>query len=257
VTPDHAARRIKVDFMGTSPQLPGNFNAPMAITRAAVLYVFRTLVEDAIPLNEGCMRPIDIVVPEGCMLNPKPGAAVVAGNVETSQVIVDALYGALGKLAASQGTMNNFTFGDAQYQYYETICGGSGAGPGFDGASAVQTHMTNSRLTDPEILESRFPILVERFSVRRNSGGAGEHRGGDGAVRIIRFRQPMTAAMLANRRATSPFGLMGGEDGKPGRNHVRRANGSVVELGATAQADVQAGDAFVIETPGGGGFGKR
>jgi 5-oxoprolinase (ATP-hydrolysing) len=256
VTPDRAARRIKVDFTGTSTQLPGNFNAPMAITRAAVLYVFRTLVDDAIPLNEGCVRPIDIVVPEGCMLNPKPGAAVVAGNVETSQVIVDALYGALGKLAASQGTMNNFTFGDEQYQYYETICGGSGAGPDFDGASAVQTHMTNSRLTDPEILESRFPILVERFSVRRGSGGEGEHRGGDGAVRAICFRRPMTAAILANRRSTSPFGLKGGGDGQPARNYVRRANGEIIELAATAQVDVRPGDVFVIETPGGGGFGS-
>ncbi|HEX5005899.1 MAG TPA: hydantoinase B/oxoprolinase family protein, partial [Hyphomonadaceae bacterium] len=214
------------------------------------------LVDDAIPLNEGCMRPIEVVVPEGCMLNPKPGAAVVAGNVETSQVIVDALYGALGKLAASQGTMNNFTFGDAQYQYYETICGGSGAGPGFDGASAVQTHMTNSRLTDPEILESRFPILVERFSVRRGSGGEGRNKGGDGAVRTIRFRQPMTAAILANRRSTSPFGIEGGGDGKPGRNYVRRANGDIVDLPATAQVDVEAGDVFVIETPGGGGVGE-
>jgi 5-oxoprolinase (ATP-hydrolysing) len=255
VTPDLTARRIRVDFTGTSAQLPGNFNAPLAITRAAVLYVFRTLVDDAIPLNEGCLRPIDIVVPEGSMLNPKPGAAVVAGNVETSQVIVDALYGALNRLAASQGTMNNFTFGDDRYQYYETICGGSGAGPGFDGASAVQTHMTNSRLTDPEILESRFPILVEQFSVRRGSGGEGRHHGGDGAVRAIRFLAPMTAAMLSNRRSTSPFGLAGGGDGKSGRNYVRRANGEIVELPATAQAEVQPGDAFVIETPGGGGFG--
>jgi 5-oxoprolinase (ATP-hydrolysing) len=171
-------------------------------------------------------------------------------------VIVDALYGALGRLAASQGTMNNFTFGDERYQYYETICGGSGAGPGFDGASAVQTHMTNSRLTDPEILESRFPVLVERFSVRRSSGGAGEHHGGDGAVRAIRFRRPMTAAILANRRLTVPFGLKGGGDGKPGRNYVRRNGGEIIELAATAQAEVEAGDAFVIETPGGGGFGK-
>jgi 5-oxoprolinase (ATP-hydrolysing) len=256
VAPDRAARRIVVDFTGTSAQLPGNFNAPLAITRAAVLYVFRSLVDDAIPLNEGCLRPIDIIVPEGCMLNPRPGAAVVAGNVETSQVIVDALYGALGKLAASQGTMNNFTFGDDRYQYYETICGGSGAGPDFDGASAVQTHMTNSRLTDPEILENRFPILVERFSVRRGSGGEGRHRGGDGAVRVIRFRQPMTAAILANRRSTAPFGLAGGGDGKPARNYVRRADGEIVELGATDRVEVRAGDAFIIETPGGGGFGR-
>ena len=255
VRPDKAARRLMVDFTGTSEQLDGNFNAPRAITRAAVLYVFRTLVEDAIPLNEGCMRPIDIIVPDGCMLNPRKGAAVVAGNVETSQVIVDALYGALGKLAASQGTMNNFTFGDAERQYYETICGGSGAGRGFDGASAVQTHMTNSRLTDPEILEARFPVLIEQFSVRRGSGGAGEHRGGDGAVRRVRFLEAMTAAILSNRRSTSPFGVAGGGDGAAGRNAVERADGRIDELAATAEVSVAAGDVFVIETPGGGGFG--
>ncbi len=256
VTPDHVARRIKVDFTGTSAQLPDNFNAPLAITRAAVLYVFRTLVDDDIPLNEGCLRPIDIVVPEGSMLNPRRGAAVVAGNVETSMVIVDALYCALGRLAAAQGTMNNFTFGDAARQYYETICGGSGAGAGFDGASAVQTHMTNSRLTDPEILESRFPVLVQRFAVRRGSGGAGRHRGGDGVVRAVQFREPMSAAILANRRATAPFGLEGGGPGQPARNYVRRASGETVELDATARIEMEAGDAFVIETPGGGGYGK-
>jgi 5-oxoprolinase (ATP-hydrolysing) len=255
IRPDKARRRLRVDFTGTSAQDAGNFNAPLAITRAAVLYVFRTLVDDAIPLNEGCLKPIDIVVPEGSLLNPRRGAAVVAGNVETSQVVVDALYGALGKLAASQGTMNNFTFGDERYQYYETICGGSGAGPGFDGASAVQTHMTNSRLTDPEVLEKRFPVLIEQFAVRRGSGGAGEHQGGDGAVRAVRFRQPMTAAMLANRRSTAPFGLQGGDAAKPGRNYVRRANGEIVELAATGKAQVETGDVFVIETPGGGGFG--
>jgi 5-oxoprolinase (ATP-hydrolysing) len=181
---------------------------------------------------------------------------VVAGNVETSQVVVDALYGALGVLAASQGTMNNFTFGDAARQYYETICGGAGAGPSFDGASAVQTHMTNSRLTDPEVLETRFPVLVEEFSVRRGSGGAGAHRGGDGTVRRVRFRAPMTAAMLANRRATAPFGLKGGSDGKPGANRVERASGRIEILSATAQAELAPGDVFVIETPGGGGYGQ-
>ncbi|MDP3738859.1 MAG: hydantoinase B/oxoprolinase family protein [Hyphomonadaceae bacterium] len=257
VKPDRAARRLVVDFTGTTAQDAGNFNAPLAITRATVLYVFRTLVDDAIPLNEGCMKPIDIVVPEGSLLNPKRGAAVVAGNVETSMVIVDALYGALGKLAASQGTMNNFTFGTERYQYYETICGGSGAGPTFDGASVVQTHMTNSRLTDPEILESRFPILIERFGVRRGSGGEGAHRGGDGAVRAIRFRESMTAAILANRRATTPFGLEGGSAGKPARNYVRRCDGRIEELPATAKVAVEAGDTFIIETPGGGGFGRK
>jgi len=255
ITPDHAARTVRIDFTGTSPQSSGNFNAPLAITRAATLYVFRTLVRDNIPLNEGCLKPIEIVVPDGSLLNPSRGAAVVAGNVETSQVIVDALYGALGALAASQGTMNNFTFGDEARQYYETICGGAGAGPDFDGASAVQTHMTNSRLTDPEVLETRFPVIVERFAVRRGSGGAGAHRGGDGSIRRIRFRAPMTAAILANRRATAPFGLHGGASGKPGVNFVERAGGGVVTLGATGKVDVAPGDVFVIETPGGGGHG--
>ncbi len=255
ITPDHERRTVRVDFTGTSAQSGDNFNAPLAITRAAVLYVFRTLVDDNIPLNEGCLKPIEIIVPEGSLLNPRPGAAVVAGNVESSQAIVDALYGALGVLAASQGTMNNFTFGDAVRQYYETICGGAGAGPAFDGASAVQTHMTNSRLTDPEVLEMRFPVLVEQFAVRRGSGGRGRHKGGDGAVRRIRFRAPMTAAILSNRRAIAPFGLAGGEAGARGRNAVERVGGAVEELGATAEVSVEAGDVFVIETPGGGGYG--
>ncbi|MEZ5971896.1 MAG: hydantoinase B/oxoprolinase family protein [Hyphomonadaceae bacterium] len=256
VTPDQSKRTVRVDFTGTSPQQESNFNAPLAITRAATLYVFRTLVNDNIPLNEGCLAPIEIIVPEGSLLNPKRGAAVVAGNVETSQIVVDALYGALGALAASQGTMNNFTFGDAKRQYYETICGGSGAGPHFDGASAVQTHMTNSRLTDPEVLESHFPVLVERFGIRRGSGGDGAHTGGDGAIRRIRFLEPMTAAMLANRRATAPFGLNGGGDGVAGHNQVERADGSVTTLAATGKTEVNPGDVFVIETPGGGGYGE-
>jgi len=256
ITPDPDACRVRVDFTGTSAQDEGNFNAPIAITRAAVLYVFRTLIDDAIPLNEGCLKPIDIVVPEGSLLNPKPGAAVVAGNVETSQIVVDALYGALGVLGASQGTMNNFTFGDDQRQYYETICGGAGAGADFDGASAVQTHMTNSRLTDPEILEQRFPVLVEAFSVRRGAGGKGLHTGGDGVVRRIRFRAPMTGAILSNRRITAPFGVQGGGDGKVGRTWVERKNGELIELGATGQAELEPGDVFVIATPGGGGFGS-
>jgi 5-oxoprolinase (ATP-hydrolysing) len=257
VRPDKIARRVTIDFSGTSAQDAGNFNAPLSITRAAVLYVFRTLVADAIPLNEGCLTPIDIITPEGCLLNPRKGAAVVAGNVETSMVVVDALYGAMGRLGASQGTMNNFTFGNERYQYYETICGGSGAGPGFGGASVVQTHMTNSRLTDPEILESRYPILIERFGVRRGSGGEGEWRGGDGAVRVVRFREAMTAAMLSNRRSTAPFGVSGGGDGRPGVNAVRRANGDVEMLRATARVEMSPGDAFLIETPGGGGFGEK
>jgi 5-oxoprolinase (ATP-hydrolysing) len=257
VRPDKAMRRVTIDFSGTSSQDASNFNAPLSITRAAVLYVFRTLVDDAIPLNEGCLKPVDIITPEGCLLNPRKGAAVVAGNVETSMVVVDALYGAMVRQAASQGTMNNFTFGNDRYQYYETICGGSGAGAGFNGASVVQTHMTNSRLTDPEILESRYPILIERFGVRRGSGGDGAWRGGDGAVRVVRFRQAMTAAMLSNRRATAPFGVAGGGDGKPGSNSVRRANGEVEMLAATAKVEMAAGDAFIIETPGGGGFGDQ
>ena len=253
---DAAARSAVVDFTGTSGQRPNNFNAPLSITRAATLYVFRTLVDDAIPLNEGCLKPIRLIVPEGSMLNPRYPAAVVAGNVETSQAVVDCLYGALGVLAASQGTMNNFTFGDDARQYYETIAGGSGAGPGFDGASAVQTHMTNSRLTDPEVLETRFPVLLEEFSIRRGSGGAGASRGGDGAVRRIRFLEPLTAAILSNHRRTAPFGAAGGEDGAVGVNRVERSDGSVEPLEATAEVEMGPGDVFVIETPGGGGFGR-
>lgn len=255
ITPDHERRRVRIDFSGVSAQHSGNFNAPLSITRAATVYVFRTLVADAIPLNEGCLKPIDIIVPEGSLLNPARGAAVVAGNVETSQIIVDALYAALGALAASQGTMNNFTFGDETRQYYETIAGGAGAGAGFDGASAVQTHMTNSRITDPEILETRFPVLVERFAVRRGSGGAGAHKGGDGAARRIRFLEPMKAAILANRRTTRAFGLCGGEAGAPGVNWVERAEGGLVTLGASGEVEIGPGDVFHIETPGGGGYG--
>ncbi|MBU3974642.1 MAG: hydantoinase B/oxoprolinase family protein [Alphaproteobacteria bacterium] len=254
---DAAARSAVVDFTGTSGQRPNNFNAPLSITRAATLYVFRTLVDDAIPLNEGCLKPIRLIVPEGSMLNPRYPAAVVAGNVETSQAVVDCLYGALGVLAASQGTMNNFTFGDEARQYYETIAGGSGAGPGFDGTAAVQTHMTNSRLTDPEVLETRFPVLLEEFSIRRGSGGDGANRGGDGAVRRVRFLEPLTAAILSNHRRTAPFGVAGGEDGAVGINRVERMDGSAEQLGATAEIEMAAGDVFVIETPGGGGFGAK
>lgn len=253
---DPAARSAVVDFTGTSEQRPNNFNAPLSITRAATLYVFRTLVDDEIPLNEGCLQPIELIVPDGSMLRPRYPAAVVAGNVETSQAVVDALYGALGVLAASQGTMNNFTFGDDTRQYYETIAGGSGAGPGFDGASAVQTHMTNSRLTDPEVLETRFPVLLEEFSIRRGSGGKGAHRGGDGAVRRVRFLEPLTAAILSNHRRTPPFGADGGQPGAVGVNRIERADGTVEALGSTAEVEMAAGDMFVIETPGGGGYGS-
>ncbi|MBB4267995.1 hydantoinase B/oxoprolinase family protein [Roseospira visakhapatnamensis] len=255
ITLDKAARQATVDFTGTDPQQAGNFNAPRAVTRAAVLYVFRTLVDEPIPMNEGCLAPIDIRVPDGCLLSPTHPAAVVAGNVETSQAVVDCLYGALGIMAASQGTMNNLTFGNDRHQYYETLCGGAGAAATFDGASAVHTHMTNSRLTDPEVLESRFPVLVDAFHVRRGSGGAGQHRGGDGVVRRLVFREAMTVAILANRRRVPPFGMAGGADGAPGRTRIERADGTVEDLGSTGSAEVGPGDAVVIETPGGGGYG--
>jgi 5-oxoprolinase (ATP-hydrolysing) len=252
---DKPARAARIDFTGTSPQQPNNFNAPVSVTRAAVLYVFRTLVNDEIPMNAGCLKPLQIIVPEASMLKPQYPAAVVAGNVETSQVVTDCLYGALGVLAASQGTMNNFTFGDGVHQYYETIAGGSGAGPDFDGTSAVQTHMTNSRLTDPEVLEWRFPVRLEDFRIRRGSGGAGRHRGGDGSERRVRFLQPMTAVLLANHRVVAPFGLAGGQPGATGQNWIERVDGSIERFGATHSAQVDAGDVFVIQTPGGGGFG--
>jgi 5-oxoprolinase (ATP-hydrolysing) len=252
---DRVARTALVDFTGTTPQLDSNFNAPFSICRAAVMYVFRTLVDDDIPLNDGCLRPVTIVAPEGSMLRPRFPAAVVAGNVETSQVVTDALYGALGVLAAAQGTMNNFTFGDETRQYYETLCGGSGAGADFDGADAVQTHMTNSRLTDPEVLEMRFPVLVEAFGLRPGSGGAGAHRGGDGVVRRVKFLEPMTAAILSNRRRVAPFGLNGGDSGAPGANRIERRHGAMERLDSTAEGQMQPGDVFIIETPGGGGFG--
>jgi 5-oxoprolinase (ATP-hydrolysing) len=249
-------RSAVVDFAGTSGQQPNNFNAPYSICRAATLYVFRTLVDDAIPLNDGCMRPIELRVPAGSMLNPRYPAAVVAGNVETSQAITDCLLAAARAMAPSQGTMNNFTFGNADHQYYETIAGGAGAGPDFDGADAVHTHMTNSRLTDPEILETRFPVILERFAIRRGSGGAGRHRGGDGISRHVRFLEPMSAGILSNRRRVPPSGLDGGDDAWPGINKVVRADGREETLSATASAEMAAGDMFVIETPGGGGFGK-
>jgi 5-oxoprolinase (ATP-hydrolysing) len=255
VTVDRQARSATVDFTGTSGQQPNNFNAPFSISRAATLYVFRTMIDDAIPMNDGCLRPITLVVPEGSMLNPLYPAAVVAGNVETSQAITDCLFAACRALAPSQGTMNNFTFGDEASQYYETIAGGAGAGPDFDGASAVQTHMTNSRLTDPEILETRYPVLLERFSIRTGSGGEGRQKGGDGVVRHIRFRKRMRANILSNRRQVPPRGIDGGGDAKGGLNQIVRADGSVETLTATASAEMREGDMFVIETPGGGGYG--
>ncbi|NUR14317.1 MAG: 5-oxoprolinase [Bradyrhizobium sp.] len=254
---DKPARTATFDFTGTSSQLPDNFNAPHSIVRAASLYVVRTLIDDAIPMNDGCLRPIRLIVPEGSMLNPKYPAAVVAGNVETSQVVTDALFAATGRLAPSQGTMNNFTFGNERHQYYETIAGGSGAGPDHDGTSAVQTHMTNSRLTDPEILETRLPVRLDQFAIRRGSGGEGAHRGGDGVIRAVTFLEPMRANILANRRRVGPRGIEGGADAQAGRNWVERADGTVEMLSATESADVQPEDRFVIETPGGGGFGRR
>ena len=255
VTVDTAARRATVDFTGTSAQQPNNFNAPKSITMAAVLYVFRTLVDDAIPLNAGCLKPIDVIVPEGCMLNPRHPAAVVAGNVETSQCVTNALYGALGVMAAGQCTMNNFTFGDATHQYYETISGGSGAGPGFDGTSVVQTHMTNSRLTDPEVLEFRFPVRLDSYAIRQDSAGAGRWQGGQGGERRIRFLTPMTASILSNGRGGGAFGMAGGSPGAVGENRVERADGRVEALGHIGQVEMAPGDVFVIRTPGGGGYG--
>jgi 5-oxoprolinase (ATP-hydrolysing) len=253
---DEHDRSAAIDFTGTSPQQANNFNAPLAVTKAAILYVFRTLVDDDIPLNAGCLKPLSIMIPQGSMLNPSYPAAVVAGNVEVSQVVVNALYGALMVMAAAQGTMNNFTFGNANHQYYETICGGSGAGFDFDGTDAVQTHMTNSRLTDPEVLEWRFPVLLEEFKIRAHSGGAGKHRGGNGVIRRLRFLEDMTASILSNHRQVAPFGLAGGKPGAVGHNWIDRADGRVEELASQAVVEMRSGDAIVIETPGGGGYGK-
>ncbi len=255
ITVDKGRREAVVDFTGTSPQRPNNFNAPSAVARAAVLYVFRTLVDDDIPLNEGCLKPIRIVIPEGSMLAPKYPAAVVAGNVETSQAITDTLFGALGVMAASQGTMNNVTFGNARHQYYETVCGGAGAGPDFDGTSAVHTHMTNTRLTDPEVLEWRFPVILESFEIRRGSGGRGRHVGGDGTLRRIRFLEEMEVVILSNHRKVPPYGLAGGEPGQCGRNWIERADGTVHEMSGLDRARVFPGDVFVLQTPTGGGYG--
>ncbi|MBP3981311.1 MULTISPECIES: hydantoinase B/oxoprolinase family protein [unclassified Acidovorax] len=262
---DAKSRSATIDFTGTSPQQTNNFNAPTAVCMAAVLYVFRTLVDDDIPLNAGCLKPLNVIIPPGSMLNPNPPASVVAGNVETSTCITNALYGALGLMAAGQCTMNNFTFGNARHQYYETIAGGSGAGGvfdaagalvgGFGGTSVVQTHMTNSRLTDPEVLEFRFPVRLESYAIRANSGGGGRWAGGNGGVRRIRFLEPMTASILSNGRQNGAFGMAGGTAGMPGVNKVVRADGRVELLGHIGQAEMQPGDVFEIHTPGGGGFG--
>jgi 5-oxoprolinase (ATP-hydrolysing) len=263
---DAKNRSAEIDFTGTSPQQKNNFNAPTAVCMAAVLYVFRTLVDDDIPLNAGCLKPLKVIIPAGSMLNPNPPASVVAGNVETSTCITNTLYGALGVMAAGQCTMNNFTFGNARYQYYETISGGSGAGGlfdqegkpagGFHGTSVVQTHMTNSRLTDPEVLEFRFPVRLESYEIRKGSGGAGQWHGGDGGVRRVRFLEAMTASILSNSRKHGPFGAAGGAPGKVGINRVVRQDGKTEELDHIGQAEMAPGDVFEIHTPGGGGFGK-
>ena len=254
---DNAKRSAVVDFTGTSPQGANNFNAPAAVCRAAVLYVFRTLVDDDIPMNEGCLKPVSIILPDDCMLKARYPAAVIAGNVETSQIVTDTLYGALGVMAAAQGTMNNFIYGNDTHQYYETLCGGSGAGPDFDGTDAVHTHMTNSRLTDPEVLEWRYPVILESFEIRENSGGVGKYMGGNGVRRRTRFLEEMEAVILANHRIVPPYGMAGGGAAATGANWVERTDGSIETLTATDLRTMKPGDVFVIETPGGGGFGKN
>jgi 5-oxoprolinase (ATP-hydrolysing) len=253
---DKGDRSAVIDFTGTSDQDEKNYNAPLAVTKAAVLYVFRTLVDDEIPLNEGCMKPLEVIAPVGSMINVQYPAAVIAGNTEVSQSITDTLYGALGVIAGSQGTVNNFVYGNDVHQNYETICGGTGAGPDFDGASAVHCHMTNTRMTDPEVLEWRYPVRLEEFRIRPGSGGKGRHGGGDGIVRRLRFLEPMITTTLTSHRITRPFGVDGGEPGAPGRNAVERADGRIDELDGNDETEMKPGDVFVMETPGGGGFGR-
>ncbi len=252
---DQQARTARIDFTGTSAQLPGNFNAPSSVAMAAVLYVLRTLVDDEIPLNAGCLKPVRVIIPPGSLLAPAYPAAVAAGNVETSQAVTGALYAALGVMAEGSGTMNNVTFGNGEYQYYETVASGSGAGDGFGGASVVQTHMTNSRLTDPEVLEWRFPVRLESFEIRRGSGGAGRWPGGDGGRRRLRFLAPMTVSTLSSHRRVPPYGMAGGAPGQLGDQWVERADGSVTGLAGCDRAELEPGDVFVLETPGGGGYG--
>ena len=256
ISVDRDKRAATIDFTGTSMQNPTNYNAPTAVCKAAILYVFRTLVDDDIPLNEGCLKPIKLVLPRRSMITPEYPAAVMAGNIEVSQAITNALYGALGVMAASQGTMNNIFYGNDRYQNYDTVCGGTGAGPDHPGASAVHSHMTNTRMTDPEVLESRFPVRLEEFSIRQGSGGAGRHRGGNGVVRKLRFLEPMTATMLSSHRVVPPFGLAGAEPGRCGNNYVVQADGDTVQLKGNDEIKMNTGDLFVMETPGGGGFGK-
>ena len=256
ISVDREKREATVDFTGTSEQRPDNFNAPEPVARAAVLYVFRVMVEDNIPMNAGCLRPIRVIIPERSMLSPERPAAVVAGNVEVSQAVTNCLFGALGALAAAQGTMNNLTFGNEHYQYYETICSGAPAGDGFDGAAGVHTHMTNSRLTDPEILEYRFPVVLEDFHLRKDSGGRGRWKAGDGTSRTIRFLERMSCAILSGHRKVRPFGIDGGAAGELGQNLVRRGDGRVEVLQGCDQTVIEAGEAITIVTPTGGGFGR-
>ena len=255
ITVDAENREAIIDFTGTSEQNRGNYNAPVAICKAAVLYVFRTLVDDDIPLNEGCLKPLHLILPENSMINPVYPAAVIAGNTEVSQGITNALFGALGVLAASQGTMNNFIYGTEKYQNYETICGGTGAGPDHNGTSAVQSHMTNTRMTDPEVLELRYPVRIEEFSIRRDSGGAGRYKGGDGVVRKVCFLEQMTVTTLGSHRLVPPFGLQGAKPGKCGKDYVIRADRSIQRLDGNDETIMNPGDIFVMETPGGGGYG--
>jgi 5-oxoprolinase (ATP-hydrolysing) len=257
ITVDHDDRSATVDFTGTSDTHPGNFNAPPAVAFAAVLYVFRCLVEDDIPLNAGCMKPLQLVLPPDSMINPSYPAAVIAGNVETSQVIVDTLFGALEVMGAAQGTMNNVIWGNDTHQYYETVCGGAGATPNADGCDAVHTHMTNSRLTDPEVLEWRYPVRLESFEIRRGSGGSGRHRGGDGTIRRVRFAETMELNVISGHRRIPPYGLAGGEPGAVGINRVLRVDGAMVELAGSDSIDLDPGDVFEIRTPGGGGYGHE
>ena len=252
---DKARREATIDFTGTSDQQPNNFNAPGAVAHAAVLYVFRCLVGDDIPLNAGCMKPLDVILPKGSMLNPSPPAAVVAGNVETSQAVTNALFAALGALGSSQGTMNNLTFGNERYQYYETICSGAPAGPGFHGAAAVHTHMTNTRLTDPEVLEQRYPVMLDSFVIDRDSGGRGTWNAGDGVTRTLRFLEEMECSILSDHRRVAPFGLKGGEPGRTGCNRVERRSGEIETLEGCAHIRVGPGDRIEIRTPTGGGYG--
>jgi 5-oxoprolinase (ATP-hydrolysing) len=255
ITVDKKKREATVDFTGTSPQQPSNFNAPEPVTRAAVLYVFRVMVDDDIPMNAGCLRPIRIVIPKKSMLSPEYPAAVVAGNVEVSQAVTNCLFGALGALAAAQGTMNNLNFGNERYQYYETICSGSPAGPGFNGTDAVHTHMTNTRLTDPEILEFRYPVVLEDFHIRKGSGGRGKWHAGDGIIRTIRFLETMECTILSGHRRVPPFGLAGGEPGQVGENSVRRSDGAIEKLQGCDATIIHAGEAVIIQVPTAGGYG--